>query len=446
MERVVERIERGTAESQRELAKQVESRSLAGVWPFGWEILKDDQWRLIRFEMRTKLESTPLKEWRKRPFVDEAPESAFIGLLALARVGTKDDLAAILQALTKFPLDSLSEALKLDKLRVIEVALARHGRPSPELTAMGLEKLLRQYPAPSFPLNRELCQILVYLAQSAGSSGESQREVITRTLALMDASSEPAEQIWYALCLRLADGWMPAQRERYFAWFAKARGYKGGNSFAKFILRIRDEALERVPAADRPALLAFAEKDPAPAPPAAAPAPPRELVQAWTVADLLPALPEAGKGRNFARGKAMYAAAQCAACHQFGGEGGTIGPDLTAVASRYNRRDLLEAIIDPNKGISEQYAMFHVVQFDGQKEAVGMIVEETNDSLRVLTDPLRGTTETIGKFNAPKRELLPVSPMPPGLLSTLSKDEILDLLAYLESSGNEQAPAFAPAN
>ncbi len=149
-----------------------------------------------------------------------------------------------------------------------------------------------------------------------------------------------------------------------------------------------------------------------------------------------------GKGRDFARGKALYTAAQCAACHLFAGEGGNIGPDLTAAASRYNRRDLLEAILDPNKGISEQYAMFHVTQFDGKKELAGMIVEETNDALTILVDPLRGTRDTIGKFKPPTRELLPISPMPPGLLNTLTREEILDLLAFLESAGDAKAAQF----
>jgi len=40
------------------------------------------------------------------------------------------------------------------------------------------------------------------------------------------------------------------------------------------------------------------------------------------------------------------------------------------------------------------------------------------------------------------REISPVSMMPPGLINVLTKDEIMDLLAYIESGGNEKAPAF----
>jgi len=331
------------------------------------------------------------------------------------------------------------------------VALARHGRPSPELVQMGLEKLSRQYPAKTFALNRELCQLLVYLAQptrgaevggNANTPGAAS-DIVARTLDLMDGSPEPAEQIWYVLCLREAAGWTPAQRERYFAWFAKARGYKGGNSLGKFILRIRDQALEKVPAADRPALLALAEKDLAPAKPAAT-VPPRAFVKAWTLDDLLPALPEAEKGRNFARGKALYTAAQCAQCHQFAGEGGATGPDLTAVGSRFSHKDILDAILEPSKALSEQYASFLFTMKDGAMVG-GQIAEENNDHLELITDPINGTRQTISPRNIVKREMSPVSLMPPGLLSTLTKDEILDLLAYLESAGNEKAPAFTAA-
>ena len=47
----------------------------------------------------------------------------------------------------------------------------------------------------------------------------------------------------------------------------------------------------------------------------------------WKVADLVDAL-DGLKGRNFMRGRSMYTAASCAACHQFVGEGQPVGPDL----------------------------------------------------------------------------------------------------------------------
>ncbi len=404
-----------------------------------WSALGSDD-QFLRYAARLLFESpvAPTDEWRKRALDEKDARIALTALLALARVGTKDDQEAILKSLTKFPLDSLSDELKLDKLRVIEVTLARQGRPSTDLVKMGIEKLSRQYPAKTFPLNRELCQLLVYLGAP---------DVIDKTFALMDdpKGTDPAEQIWYALCLREAQGWTPLQREHYFSWFAKAKTWRGGNSFGKFILRIRDQALEKVPAEERPALLALAEKEIAkPKPQQAMPA--RPFVKAWTLDELVPSLEEVAKGRDFKRGEKLFGEVLCSQCHLFAGRGGdakagAVGPDLTAVGSRFSRKDVLEAILDPSKAISEQYASYLFTFTDGTS-AAGQIAEENHYLLTLVVDPLTGAKQNFPKGKLKTKEMSPVSLMPPGLIYSLNKDEILDLLAYLESAGNPNAANF----
>ncbi|MES2571686.1 MAG: hypothetical protein V4710_16740, partial [Verrucomicrobiota bacterium] len=59
-----------------------------------------------------------------------------------------------------------------------------------------------------------------------------------------------------------------------------------------------------------------------------------------------------------------------------------------------------------------------------------------------VSDPVKGTRQTIPKEKIASRRISPVSMMPPGLVNVLTKEEILDLLAYLESGGNPAAPAF----
>jgi hypothetical protein len=115
------------------------------------------------YRRRLELEAAPVAEWRADALKRDDPQSALTALLALARVGTKEDQAAILQALAKFPLDSLQRRAEARKAARHRSGLARHGRPSPELVQMGLEKLSRQYPAKTFALNRELCALLVWL-------------------------------------------------------------------------------------------------------------------------------------------------------------------------------------------------------------------------------------------------------------------------------------------
>ena len=59
--------------------------------------------------------------------------------------------------------------------------------------------------------------------------------------------------------------------------------------------------------------------------------------------------------RNYERGKEMYAAALCEACHTMNGMGGNIGPDLSQIGTRFSRGDIVEAIISPSDAISDQY-------------------------------------------------------------------------------------------
>jgi putative heme-binding domain-containing protein len=118
-------------------------------------------------------------------------------------------------------------------------------------------------------------------------------------------------------------------------------------------------------------------------------------------------------------------------CHKFGNEGGAVGPDLTAVASRFKRSDLLEAIIDPSKALSEQYASF-IFTLKGGEFVTGQIAEENNDHVTLITDPIAGTRQDIGKTRIEGRQVSPVSLMPPALINVLTKEEVLDLLAYIE--------------
>jgi putative heme-binding domain-containing protein len=259
------------------------------------------------------------------------------------------------------------------------------------------------------------------------------RQVIEKTLALMDAAPSQEEQIWYALCLRWAHGWTPEQRVRYFRWFhEKAARYTGGNSFAKFVEAIRADAASRVPEADRAALAEWMHPIATPRPAALKP---RAFVKAWTLPELEAALDKLkDRQPDLARGKDLYTQAQCAQCHLFRDAGGNVGPDLTAVAQRFGRHDVLEAMTDPNKVVSDQYAMVTLTVLDGKggtSEVNGLVKEETSATITLLTDPLAGKTSNLYKNVIVKREKAAVSTMPPGLLFTLTAEEVADLAAFL---------------
>lgn len=419
----------GKADASAAAAFRASRRAVESGKADPWTHLGKD--RVLSYAARTALERQDPETWRERALREMEPGVAIPALLALARMGDKEDQERIRNALGKFPFESLPGSLKLDKLRVVEVSLARQGKPGPEAVAALIAELSRQYPAPDFALNRELTQLLVFL----GAPG-----VVEKALALMSQTSDSAEQLWYALCLREATGWTPAERQAYFSWFRNAKSFRGGNSLQKLILKIRDLALEKVPDEQRASLLALAESGVA-LPASPAPAVMRSFVKAWTVADLLPALDGVGKGRDFARGKRLFKEALCSQCHLFAGYGGAVGPDLSAVSGRFSRKDILEAIIEPSKALSDQYASYLVSLKDGTT-VWGQIAEETDSQLTLIVNPFTGAKQTCPKDKVAKRDIAPVSLMPPGLLFSLTQDEVLDLLAYLESAGNEKAPMF----
>src|SRR5262249_58232131 len=125
----------------------------------------------------------------------------------------------------------------------------------------------------------------------------------------------------------------------------------------------------------------------------------------------------------------------CAACDRVGGEGGGVGPDLTAVAGRFGVHDLLEAIVEPSKVISDQYAAVSIAMKDGQVVTgrVGNLHGDTLSVIEDMFDPGRATS--VRRADIEEMKPSNVSVMPVGLLNSLSANEIQDLVAFLLAGG-----------
>ena len=91
--------------------------------------------------------------------------------------------------------------------------------------------------------------------------------------------------------------------------------------------------------------------------------------------------------------------------------------------------------------ISDQYQSINVKLKNGD-DFTGRLLEETPEKLVLLIDPLSNIQREINRSDVQSREPSKISPMPDGLVSILTKEEILDLMAYLESGGNKSAAAF----
>ena len=169
---------------------------------------------------------------------------------------------------------------------------------------------------------------------------------------------------------------------------------------------------------------------------------PRKVVKAWRMDELTAQLNKVDRGRSFERGRDAFIAGQCIKCHRMGDVGSGAGPDLTAVSSRFSRRDILESILEPSKVISEQYQNISVATVAG-KVMTGRLVDETMSKIVLQPDPLSGERIEVATKDIESRSASRVSPMPANLADVLTADEILDLIAYLEASGQRQHAAFS---
>ena len=120
-------------------------------------------------------------------------------------------------------------------------------------------------------------------------------------------------------------------------------------------------------------------------------------------------------------------------CHRLGDDGGTIGPDLTDVSSRFSTRDILESVIEPSRVVSDTYRYVVVTTKHG-KSITGRIapVDYRLPVLRLAPNPLSDEAVDVPKDDIVSYAESEVSPMPGGLLDTLTREEIYDLLAYIE--------------
>ena len=379
--------------------------------------------RAIRYAARVAVEHVPDEVWGDRALAENDPRALTAAMIALARCGGRELQPKIVAALGRLNWDTLNEEGRLDLLRAYALAFTRLGEPSAEVRAAVLSRLDGRYPAGSWPLDRELCPLLVYLKAP---------KVIDRTLKLLAEAPSQEEQIHYAVGLRnLKDGWSRPQRRDYFRWFARAQAARGGVSYDEYLGQIRKDARRHLTPAEETALA-----DVLAGPPAADPVAElrkRPVVKQWAVADLIDGVEAGPAGRDLDRGRRVFAAATCLKCHRFDRAGGMTGPDLTGAGGRFDARALLEAVVEPSKVISDQYAASRIVDTAG-RVVVGRIKDLSADELVVmpdLFDPSALVKLKRGEVSEVARAT--TSLMPAGLLDSFTRDEVLDLLAFLRS-------------
>ena len=139
------------------------------------------------------------------------------------------------------------------------------------------------------------------------------------------------------------------------------------------------------------------------------------------------------------RGKELYLNTNmlaCAKCHRMEGVGGATGPDLSRVWDTHTIEKILESIVDPSKEIKEGYQTYRVVTLDEQIHS-GLKVSETAEEV-VLRDA-NGRDIRVAKDDIDSIRPEKLSLMPDNVVSQLSFDQFIDLLAFLKSRSAQES-------
>ena len=348
--------------------------------------------------------------------------------LAIMRVGDRAEAIGGVGRIQEMADEDDSESGRRHLARVLGLLLTRHGPLEPDVRTQVIELIDPIYPTGIYDTDRVLVEVLVALDDPS---------VIESTLPLIEGADRQETAILFLHALRLQrSGWDDESRGRLMSALDRAKSYSGGASLPGFVAAIRSDFAKTLgpAAAEMLAAREAAMKE------AAVEADVRRFVRAWSVDDFSTHLARVNAGRDHARGAEMFEALQCAACHKVGDVGIAYGPDLTGVGGRFSAHDLLVAIIDPARDLSDQYAGVLIERGDADP-VIGLPITEEGGVLAVAPDPRTGTL----RIEIPLAEITArtsVTPMAAGLIDTANMDEILDLLAYMRSAGDATDTAF----
>ena len=164
----------------------------------------------------------------------------------------------------------------------------------------------------------------------------------------------------------------------------------------------------------------------------------RAFVQKWTIDDLKPDLDDGLRGRSFEIGAKLFKEATCYQCHKVRGEGGAVGPELTEVFKRWkgSREAVLREVLEPSYRIDDKYAV-HLVRTEDGEVITGIIQAEDKDQIAILDNPEAKSPRILPTDEIERKVKTSTSMMPKALLDRFTKDEIFEILAYLEALSAE---------
>ena len=408
--------------SRRGLRRRLEvfhsEQSIEGLG-LAWNNLShDDFW--IRHAARVSLENQPIKRWTLPALTESDSKRALTALMALARVADAKVPPQIVARLNDLPWEELALEWQLVALRTYQLAFIRMDPGTVYDRKSTINKIAKA--SGDFPETRmEVSRLMIFL---------NAKGMIPQLLNYVVDAKSQEERLSYLFHMRLIeDGWSPEHRRAYFAWLKKMTGEQSDRHFQGFMKHIIADALTKVPPGEGDFGKFFKAK---PKPEAANPLAKRPEHRRWEMGDFTDLANLLAK-RDLENGRRVLKQAACTACHVFDGEGLAIGPDLTAIGARFDPRAILESILKPSKVIADKYRNVSLTTKQGEL-IEGRLVGERENSLLIAPNAYHPSQVRDVKLNAvATRKDSQFSPMPPGLVNSFTREEILDLLALLQA-------------
>ncbi len=392
---------------------------------------------VVRYAARNALERRPVEQWQTLvlPLSSaKSPELTVHGLLAIARALNPANVPAIIAAVQTLDPSHLSVGERLIWLRIIDLCLMADREGVLRNRASLVPMTIAGWTACASPVLQFACEGTNFdfrrraalLLASLGA--ERLPELADRDLL---SATTQEDQISGLLALRdHRSGWTPELRLRQFETLLAMPLMVGGDGLPKFHKWIEEGTLATLSTDEK---VQYAVLVKAAASGAGSPPPPaRPFIKAWTLDELSDATHDAAG--NPEKGALLFREAGCAWCHRLGQRGPATGPDLTFVSRRFSRRDILESILTPSRSIAENYRI-GVIQTKSGKVFTGRVIiggDFRSEKLKLTSDPFRPNEFVeIDKKDIEEHHESTESPMPKGLLDSLTATEIADLLACL---------------
>lgn len=124
----------------------------------------------------------------------------------------------------------------------------------------------------------------------------------------------------------------------------------------------------------------------------------------------------------------------CSACHKYGGHGGNVGPDLTQISRSATREKIITSILQPSQEIAPDYQAWTLVDRDG-KTYTGLRLPKAGDNGQEDYADATGKVFTLSSSAIEDRQVASASIMPDNLQSTLSIEDLRDLVTFLAGGG-----------